>query len=357
MACVQGGLNRIVQAALVLAAAALLAFAWRCDEPWFDRHVFLPQQFFIAADRRIVLAARVVAAALAALLLLLVRYIPKGGAAGRLIVAVLLAAMAAEPLLQWKMRRLPRRELIDAMDALTSWDPRFGTTLRPSMDGLQPMAGRPIRWITDAERRRIPGAALDPALPSLVFTGESTVAGAGLQWDETFPALLGARLRLQVVNLASLNHRLDQSAARLKDDLPKLAQPTAVVGLFMPGLVGRGLSARQPQNILQRFGYYRLWRHLYWSEAELREGMLSVAASLREIVALAKARGSPCIFAVTGHTPLWMRRELFETPGLDHVVVEVPERDLLAEGHPGPQGSARLADALEQRLREKIAKR
>jgi hypothetical protein len=365
--------RRLAQAVIVLAALALLAFTWHCDEGWFDKHVFLPQQFFIPASRGIVFWSRTMAAASALLLLLLVPFLPRGASARRLLVAVLLTLPAAEGLLRWRMGRLIRPDLLTAMDALTASHPRYGLTLAASIDRVQPLSGRAIRFRTDGEGRRISDAAVDPALPSLVFTGESTVAGFGLQWEESFPALLGARLHLQVVNLASPAYRADQSWLRLKDALPRLEHPVAVVGIFMPGLVGRSFAGqRHPRvrpspsggveivppeapTLLQQSGTYRLWRHLYWSDAEVEEGLRSITVVMNDMKAFANARGAACIFLVTGRAPQWMLHELFEAPALDYVVVEVPQTELLAEGHPGPAGSIRIADALETRLRTTIA--
>ena len=345
-------LRRLAQGAVLLAALALFLFAWRCDEAWFDGHVFLPQQFFVQASRGIVFWSRAASAAMGALLLALIPLLPRGAAGRRLLVAVLLGVAAGEGLLEWRMRHLVRAELAAAMDALTAWDPRYGVTFAPALDRSQPMSGRSIRFRTDAEGRRIAGVPIDPALPSLVFTGESAVAGFGLRWEETFAAVLGTRLHLQVVNLASPAYRLDQSWLRLKDSLPRLEHPVAVVGLFMPGLIGRGFAAAaHPAALLQRSGLYRLWRHLYLSDAEMAEGIRTAAAMLRDMAALWRSRGAPCIFVVTGHTPQWMLHDLFEVAALDHVVVEVPEQELLADGHPGARGSIRIADALEARLR------
>jgi len=316
--------RRLAQAAIVLAALALLAFTWHCDEAWFDKHFFLPQQFFIPASRGIVFWSRTMAAVSASLLLLLVPFLPRGASARRLLVAVLLTLPAAEGLLRWRMDRLIRPDLLTAMDALTASHPRYGITLAASIDRVQPLSGRPIRFRTDGEGRRISDAAVDSALPSLVFIG-------------------------------SLEH------------------PVAVVGIFMPGLIGRSFAGQrhprarpspsggveivppEPPTLLQQSGMYRLWRHLYWSDAEVDEALQSLAAVLRDMAALANARGAACICLVTGRTPQWMLRELFEGPALDYVVVEVLEKELLAEGHPGPAGSVRVADALEARLRTRIA--
>ena len=353
--------RRAAQAAVLLVAAALLAFAWHCDAAWVERHVFLPQQFFIVAGPAVVVASRAGAVVLAILVLACVR-----SAAPQLLIALILAVPAAEGLLRWRMRGLLHPEEMRAMDGLVSPSVRYGWSLRPGADLALRLSGREIRFQTDAEGRRIGGAA-DAGSGSLIFTGESTVAGVGLQWDETFAAIVGARLRLQPVNLAAPAYRLDQSWLRLRDALPRIEQPAAVVGLFMPGLVGRSFGARRhplarPAAVgvelappetprrMEQLALYRLWKHLYWSDAALEEGMRSVAATLRDIAALAGARGAPCLFIVTGHTPPWMVRELFEAQGLDFVIVEVPPDELLADGHPGPRGAARIADAIEARL-------
>jgi hypothetical protein len=368
-------IRRLAQALLVVAALALLAFTWRCDAPWFERHVFLPQQFFIIASRRIVFASRAAAAGMATLLLFMVPLLPRRAALQRLVGAVLLAFVAAEGFLQWRLRRLVNPGLADAMETLTTEHPRYGRTLAAGLDRLHGMSGRQIRFRTDSERRRISGTTVDPALPSLIFTGESTVAGVGLEWEETFPAIVAARLHLQVVNVASPAYRLDQSWLRLKDTLPALEHPVAVVGLFVPGLLARSFGGQQhprartsadgsvellrqePAGFLQRLALYRLWKHVYWSDTAFEEAMQSASAVLRDMAALSKARGASCIFVVSGRTPQWMARKLFDAKGLEYVVIDVPETELLADGHPGPHGSVRIADELEARLRTRMANR
>jgi hypothetical protein len=367
--------RRLAQAAVLLAAGALLAFAWRCDALWFDKHVFLPQQFFIPAGRGIVFWFRAAAAMAAALLLFLVPRVSSGSAARRLLLGALLSLPASEIVLRWRIEKVIRPDLLAAMADLTAPHPRYGITFRPSMDRVEKLSGRGIRFQTDAGSRRIPGTPIDPAAPSLVFTGESAMAGFGLRWEETFAALLGESLQLQVVNLASPAYRIDQSWLRLADTLPKLERPVAVVGVFMPGLVGRSFAGQlhppahplpssgfeflppQPPGFLERSGLFRTWNHLYRSDAALEEGMRSASAVLSGMDSLSKARGLPCVFLVTGYTPPWMLQELFGARRLDFVVVDLPREELLEDGHPGPRGAIRIASALESRLRAKLAHR
>ena len=85
--------------------------------------------------------------------------------------------------------------------------------------------------------------------------------------------------------------------------------------------------------------------------------MRSVGAVLSGMASLARSSGVPCVFLVTGYTPQWMLHDLFEAPGLEFVAVDLPQSDLLADGHPGPRGAIRIADELETRLRTKLAHR
>jgi hypothetical protein len=358
--------RKLAQGAVVLVACALLAFAWHCDAAWFEKHVFLPQQFFIPAGHGIVFWFRTVTAALATFLFVLVPKLPRGASARGMLLGAVLALPAAEIVLRWRIEKVTRPDLLAAMDDLTAAHPRYGITFRPLMDRFEKLSGRAIQFRTDADSRRIADAAIDPALPSLVFTGESAMAGFGLRWEETFASILGARLRLQVVNLASPAYRADQSWLRLTDALPKLERPAAIVGIFMPGLVARSFAGlRHPPTVLpprapdllERSGLFRVWTHLYRSDAAIEEGMHSVGTVFAAMASLAKARGVPCVFLVTGYTPHWMLQDVFEARGLDFVVVDLPRAELLGDGHPASRGAMRIADTLEVRLRTKLAHR
>src|SRR3954470_13071150 len=303
--------RRIAQGALALAGLALLAFALCCDVSWFERHIFLPQQFFIPASRDAVFWYRAAAATLGALLFALIPFLPRGASGVRILAALLLTVPVGDVLVRRSMDRLIRPELLAAMAALTSPDARYGQTFAPSIDRVQPLSGRPIQFQTDAERRRISGARIDPALPSLVVTGESALAGFGLQVEGAFFPLLAARPHLQIVNLASPGYSAGQFLRRLEDALPRLGRPRAVVSVFMPGLIARSARDQPASGFLAQSGFYRLYRHLYWSDAAIEDGLRSIGSALRAINALAAARGASCVFLVpAGRRRGWCARWL-----------------------------------------------
>ena len=137
--------RRLAQGAVLLVACALLAFAWRCDGPWFANHVFLPQQFFLPAGSGIVVGFRAAAVTAAALLLLVVPRVPRGASAGRLVLGALLSLPAAEIVLRWRIEKVIRPDLLAATADLTARHPRYGTTFRPSMDRVEVLSAREIR--------------------------------------------------------------------------------------------------------------------------------------------------------------------------------------------------------------------
>ena len=108
--------------------------------------------------------------------------------------------------------------------------------------------GRAVSYTFDAAGHRVaaPGAAVDPAQPTLIFTGESIIAGFGLAWDQTIPALVGAALGIQSANLGVSDYSNDQSYLRLAAELPRFQKPVAVMTLFMPSLLDRNLLANRP---------------------------------------------------------------------------------------------------------------
>src|SRR5262249_3337372 len=75
--------------------------------------------------------------------------------------------------------------------------------------------------------------------PSILFVGESITAGHGLEYDETYPAIVGEALGLQVVNLGVHGYGLDQAFLRLHDTLPRFERPVAVITFFIEAMLLR----------------------------------------------------------------------------------------------------------------------
>ena len=96
-------------------------------------------------------------------------------------------------------------------------------------------------------RVSVQGAEVDVEQPTLLFTGESIIAGYGLAWEETIPARVGALLGMQSANLAVSDYSNDQSYLRLAAELPHFREPLAVVTLFMPALFDRNLLDNRPR--------------------------------------------------------------------------------------------------------------
>ena len=71
--------------------------------------------------------------------------------------------------------------------------------------------------------------------------------GHGLAWEESYPAIVGAALDLQIVNLATHGYGSDQAFLRLHDELPKVRRPVAVVSFFIPVMAWRTCQDDHPR--------------------------------------------------------------------------------------------------------------
>src|SRR5262249_1056686 len=117
-------------------------------------------------------------------------------------VAAVLGVVAGERVLAWTH---PSTEWLVAQgEPLRQVDARLGWTLVPSRAGRKVVAGREIEFAFDAagDRVRRLDEPVDPDRPTIVFAGESVMAGEGLTWDESIPAQVGSTMGLQVANIA-----------------------------------------------------------------------------------------------------------------------------------------------------------
>ena len=229
----------------------LIAFAAAAEQSWWDAH-FLPV-FFLSRENYVLgeRIARLIAFALGVEITFFARA-PLGRFAARrsfgafladiaaVLVAIVLALGVSELVLRHTFSRAAEEDPAD-QEPLRKPDPELGWVFIPSRTGHLLTAGRDTTFSFDASGYRVRGvdAPVDPAKPTIIFTGESIVAGYGLTWGETIPAQTGAALGVQSANMAVFGYANDQAYLRLAQALPGFRRPVAVVSLFMPTLLFR----------------------------------------------------------------------------------------------------------------------
>jgi len=356
-------------------AILLLGGALAADQAWFDRH-FLP---IFAVQHSVMIALEQGLrgfVGLTAILLLLVWRRPIARLLSRASVAGILRVVLAGALALGTVELILRVHPLHPHDAdPLQLEPRrqpdllLGWKFLPSRSVVAREAGRAVPYSFDAAGYRIPapGAGIDVAQPTLVFTGESIIVGFGLAWEETIPAQVSALLGIQSANLAVSDYSNDQSYLRLAAELPRFRKPVAVVTLFMPALfdrnllnnrprLGAGLVAQQPEQ------HWRLAALLHWlvpyrSAATIEEGIMRTRDSLGALVHLACGRGAqPLIvvpqFGETSPVEEALLHLNLDEAGLPYVRVKLdPTWHLRGDAHPDARGARAIAAALAARLR------
>jgi hypothetical protein len=244
----------------------------------------------------------------------------------------------------------------------------LGWTFVPARSVVAQEAGRRVSYSFDTAGHRVsaPGVAVDVEQPTVLFTGESIIAGFGLAWEETIPARVGALLRTQSANLAVSDYSNDQSYLRLAAELPRFRRPVAVVTLFMPRLFDRNLLNNrphlgtglvwQPPDQQWRLTALLCWLIPYRSSAVIEQGITRTRAGLTAFVDLARARGAEPLIVVPqfGHesaTEEMLRRRILDEAGLPYVHVKLdPSRHLPGDLHPDPRAAQVIATAIVERL-------
>ena len=367
-------LYRVTHAALVGVGIALLLSARLANQDWWDRH-FLP--IFALRRETLVIAEQtvrvVMALAGAALALVLARPIAgmlsRATLAGmlRILLALLLALGASEVALR---ARPPHPHDADSLllEPRRQPDPRLGWVFVPARSVLALEAGRRVSYSFDASGHRVPspGATVDADRPSLLFTGESIVAGFGLGWQNTIPARVSALLGMQSVNMAVSDYSNDQSYLRLAAELPRFRQPVAVVTLFMPSLFDRNLlgnrphldtglvwrPAVQPWRLVQLFH----WLIPYRSSAAIERSVQGTRETLCALVDLARSRGAEALIVVPQFEPEsatdeMLRRRILDEPNLPYVQVKLdPSWHLPDDRHPDERGAKAIAAAVARAI-------
>lgn len=365
------GRARISEALLMCAGLGLMVIAALTDRHWLDRHV-LPHMFLSSGQQLLWWRAERIGALLFGLaLIMLVR--PWVGARVRrglgrelaiqsmlALVAILLSGLACELVLhtaswrgidRWAATEEPRR-IADA---------RLGWGNMPGRVGIENFNGRRIVYAIDASGRRVAALdkPLDPTRPTILFTGESIMLGFRLNWSETLAGRIETMTGLQSANLAVNGYGTDQSLLKLEQELPRFAQPRAVVALFAPTLMERNLDDDRPhldaalrwQPAQHHWRLQRLAKNvvLYHGTRRIDDGIAMTRAVLAATVRAARARHAAALIVVPGFGPEQpAEREIvhrvLDGAGLPYVRVRLdPDWRIARDGHPDPRANLAMA--------------
>jgi hypothetical protein len=303
----------------------------------------------------------------------------------RIALAIVCAFASMEIYLRWRARVHPRPKM--TQEVFGTSHPRYGWVWTPSLAATELVASRSVRLAFNRESIRVrnPGDELDSKAPSILFTGESISAGQGLQYEETFAALVSAELGVQPVNLAVNGYGCDQAYLRLIDALPRFDRLFATVTTFVPVQLGRNLQDLKPRLVLTEGGtlqavpaatgflsQLRLRRLLfnelpYSTDRGIAATIALTRAILRDTVKRTEARGGKAVFLIPlqgpprrleEHGEAWLIRSVFEAEGVRYALIDL-EGDLLLPGdpHPSPRGAKLIASALLDALAHRAAAR
>jgi hypothetical protein len=380
---------RLVAELLVGAlGVAALAWAWHADLRYCERHFCF---MYFPSDGHQLLALRGwrVAGAVVGLLLLLVLR-PRVGrwagsrppaeslaACGRMALALALAVVASEVGMRVLHLPHPKDKSKTIEVAIGEPNDRYGWLFTASKATvLDHAGGRKVEYAINAEHDRAPSvdSLPDHSKPTILFVGESLTAGHGLPWEQTYPALVGDALGLQVVNLGVHGYGFDQQFLRLYDALPTFQHPVAIVTIYLPFMIARMAEDTHPHlefvgsepvlqpvdGLWQRSALARAWWMLrpYHSNAPM-----DLAAKIfHETSRLAQERGAKALFLAPNQ--MWgsprgdeyVLDELFRRQGLTVIDADFDYHPLQDDVHPDAPSTRRLADLVIASLRTELAR-
>jgi hypothetical protein len=254
-------------------------------------------------------------------------------------------------------------------------DPKLGWIFAPARGGQTIAGGRKIAYSIDSlgYRVRSDQAPVDVNLPSILFTGESIVAGYGLNWDETIPAQVGASLGTQIASIAVFGYANDQAYLRLTAELPRFHRPLAIVSLFIPSLFVRNLGDDRPHlepGLRWKPAIHRLWLSSlfrffvpYHSDTEITRGIETTRAVLLATAALARRHHAIALvvdpqFGPESPVERMLRRRILDESGISYVRVELdPRWHLKGDLHPDPRAAHAIAMAIAAQLRSDLSQK
>jgi len=382
------------QTLVSLCAAWLVLVALRADDNWILRHVVLPNWFLPPITLQGFHLARIAAALLGLFVLGVLG--PKvgrwagsqsgktlGASCTRITAALLFAVIASEIVVRnWDSEPFGRKTRLEF--GLGRPDPRFGWVLVPSHSTfVKNRRAKPVHYNIDSwgNRARSALSTPDPALPTLVVAGESIAFGHGLEYEDTFAAILGERMGLQVVNVAAGGYGLDQAYLRLREALGRLERPVVVLMVFHPVQLRRALQDFRPRLVLRNdqliqqsaaSGFWSRWklRDLwvnelpYLGDEALAKTMALNAAIIQATSSEPRVRGAEPLFVVPSfgpprplgdHQEAFILRELFERQNQPYLLIDIGrERLMLDEWHPDAIAARDIAATVERALRPRL---
>jgi hypothetical protein len=292
----------------------------------------------------------------------------------RIVLAIGLALVASEVLLD-RHFTFAAAEKQDREEPLRQPDPKLGWIFTPARAGQMVVGGRTIAYAIDplGFRVRSRETAVDTGLPTILFTGESIIAGYGLNWNETIPTQVGAALGMQSANMAVFGYANDQAYLRLAAELSRFRQPVAVVSLFIPSLFVRNLGDDRP-HLDSALGWkpaiHRLWLSAllrffvpYHSDTEIERGIQTTRAVLAATTAMAHKRGAISLvvdpqYGPEGPVERMLRQRILDGAGIPYVQVMLdPTWHLKGDLHPDKRAAHAIALAIAARLRAGLEQR
>jgi hypothetical protein len=284
----------------------------------------------------------------------------------RIILPIGLALVVSEAVLDHKFAFAANEKQVHE-EPLRQPDPKLGWTFAPSRQGQSVVGGRNIAYAMDSRGYRVRGSdTVNPDLPAILFTGESIIAGYGLNWDESIPAQAGALLKTPAVNMAVFGYANDQAYLRLAAELPRFRKPIAVVSLFIPSLFVRNLGDDRPHlgpGLVWEPGIHHWWVNTilhflvpYHSDAEIKRGIQATRDVLVATAALARKHGAVPLVVDAQYGPeapveRMLRQRILGRPRIDYVRVQLdPSWHLKGDLHPDPRAAQAIAMAIAARL-------
>ena len=205
----------------------------------------------------------------------------------------------------------------------------------------------------------------------MIFVGESITVGHGLAWDETYPALVGKALDLQVVNLGVHGYGADQSFCGWSTS-SRVRAPVAVVSIFIPAVIERLARYDHPHLVFDgveprvvptdgAWDQMRLLPPLGQSILEYHDdATFALAAHIfRETSRRARERGAVALFVAPGigYAPprgdRYLLDAFFADQGLAYVDGDMGYEPQPGDGRPNAHATRVLADYVIAALRSK----